>query len=97
MGLKDLLKGAQMRVAEKKGGSDEPILPRVAAAVDRLLLHRESLPSHRRGDVWHPSEMYEMCSRMFVLARRFPEDVVQGEPFETGLLRIFDVGHALHA
>jgi len=65
----------------------------ISALLDIHVRKREKeAPARSYG--WHPSEFVGMCARQNVLARLLG---VMGKPFDTGLLKIFDVGTALHA
>ena len=63
----------------------------LSAMIDQFLLSPEYESYREPG--WHPSEFCGMCPRAHVLSKLLKE---KKEPFEAGLLRIFDVGSALH-
>lgn len=93
MALKNLLQAARKRA---KDTVKQTLYPAVVDAVDRFIVGREALPSHRATDVWHPSELAGgLCARQIILMRRhnIPSPVWE---VDTGLQRIFDIGHAVH-
>lgn len=63
----------------------------LSAMIDQFLTSPNYKDEREPG--WHPSEFCGMCPRLYVLGKLLK---VKSEPFEPSLLRIFDVGSAIH-